>query len=85
MRGGSRLALTRAGRIFFAVLLLALAGGWFAAPLLARALWPGSLATPLLARVVWFLAAYFICIPVHHALRAQGVSMFCALAGPRDP
>jgi hypothetical protein len=75
-RSRERLGLTRAGRIYFAVLLAVMLAGWFAAPALAQALWPGPLATPLLARVVWFLAAYYLFIPVHLGLRRRGVAMF---------
>jgi hypothetical protein len=75
-RGGGRPALTRAGRIYFAVLLAVLICGWFAAPTLGRTLWPGPMTTALLTRVVWFLAAYYLFIPVHRALRSRGVEVF---------
>jgi hypothetical protein len=75
-RDRGRAALTRAGRIYFAVLLAVLAGGWLLAPSVARALWPGPMTTPLLARVVWFLATYYLFIPVHRVLRARGGEVF---------
>jgi hypothetical protein len=75
-RDRRRVALTRAGRIYFAALLAVLAGGWFAAPALGQALWPGPMTTALLSRVVWFLAVYYLFIPVHRLLRARGVEVF---------
>lgn len=77
-RRGTRLSLTRAGALYFAALLIVLAAGWFAAPPAAQALWPSPLNTPLLARVVCFLATYYLFIPVHQVLRAQGVEVFKA-------
>jgi RsiW-degrading membrane proteinase PrsW (M82 family) len=77
-RGRERLLLTRAGRIYFAVLLGVLVLGWFMAPAAAHALWPVAASTPTLARVVWFLAIYYLFIPLHRALRAQGVEVFKA-------
>ena len=75
-RGRERLLLTRAGRIYFGVLLGVLVLGWLVAPAAGRALWPAALSTPTPARVVWFLAAYYLFIPLHHALRARGVEVF---------
>jgi hypothetical protein len=75
-RGSERLSMTRAGRIYFAVLLMVLGVGWFAAPALGRALWPHPMNTPLLTRVVAFLAVYYLFIPVHQALRTHGVAVF---------
>jgi hypothetical protein len=66
--------LTTAGAIYFASLALLLAAGWFAAPLLARAL--ESPAPSLVTRLVWFLAAYYLFIPVHRALKSRGVPVF---------
>ena len=77
-RGRERLSLTRAGRSYFAVLGGVLVLGWLAAPAAGRALWPAAASTPTLARVVWFLAAYYLFIPLHRALRAQGVEVFKA-------
>jgi hypothetical protein len=71
-----RRSLSRAGAIYFAVLVLLLAAGWFAAPPLARHL---ALSTPVpstLARVVWFLAMYYLFIPVHLLLKARGLRVF---------
>jgi len=45
-------------------------------PAAGRALWPAAPSTPTLARVVWFLATYYLFIPLHRALRAQGVEVF---------
>ncbi len=77
-RGAGPLRLTRAGRLYFAVLLGVLAAGWLLAPAAGKALWPSALATPTLSRVVCFLATYYLFIPVHHALRGQGVEVFKA-------
>jgi hypothetical protein len=77
-RGGERIALTRAGRIYFTVLLGVLVLGWLVAPAAGHALWPAAASTPTLARVVWFLATYYLYIPVHRALRRQGVEVFKA-------
>jgi hypothetical protein len=75
-RGRERLLLTRAGRIYFAVLGGVLVLGWLAAPAAGHAFWPAAPSTPTLARVVWFLAIYYLFIPLHRALRAQGVEVF---------
>jgi hypothetical protein len=75
-RGPERLTLTRAGRIYFAVLVAVLVMGWLAAPAAGRALWPAAPGTPTLARVAWFLATYYLFIPLHRALRARAVEVF---------
>src|SRR6202795_4936452 len=75
-RGRARTALTRAGRIYFAVLLGVLGLGWLVAPAAGHALWPAAASTPTLARVVWFLATYYVFIPLHRAVRAPGVVVF---------
>src|SRR3984893_1739975 len=75
-RGRERLLLTRAGRIYFAVLLGVLVLGWLVAPAAGHALWPAAASTPTLARVVWFLATYYVFIPLHRGLRARGVEVF---------
>src|ERR1700730_3732475 len=77
-RGRARLLLTRAGRVYFAVLLGVLVLGWLVAPAAGHALWPGAASTPTLARVVWFLVTYYLFIPLHRALKAQGVEVFKA-------
>jgi hypothetical protein len=70
--------LTRAGRYYFLALALLLVLGWFAAPAVAHRLTNATPVAPTLARVVWFLAAYYLFIPVHLALRARGVELFKA-------
>src|ERR1700732_1073338 len=77
-RGRERLSLSRAGRIYFAVLLGVLVLGWLVAPAAGHALWPAAASTPTLARVVWFLASYYLFIPLHRALKPQGVDVFRA-------
>src|SRR6202047_2175294 len=77
-RGRERLSLSRAGRIYFAVLLGVLVLGWLVAPPAGHALWPAAASTPTLARVVWFLATYYVFIPLHRGLRARGVEVFKA-------
>jgi len=75
-RGRERIALARAGRIYFAVLAGVLVLGWLAAPAAGHAFWPAAPSTPTLSRVVWFLATYYLFIPVHRALRTRGVEVF---------
>ena len=75
-RGRGRASLTRAGRIYFAVLLGVLVLGWLLAPAAGRALWTAGAVPPLVSRVVWFLATYYLFIPVHRVLKAQGVEVF---------
>ncbi len=77
-RGRERVLLTRAGRIYFGVLLGVLVLGWLVAPAAGHALWPAALSTPTPARVVWFLAGYYLFIPLHRALKARGVKVFKA-------
>jgi hypothetical protein len=69
-------SLTRAGRVYFATLVLVLVLGWFAAPALANRLATAAPVPPVLARVVWFLIAYYLFIPAHRTLRARGVEIF---------
>jgi len=69
-------SLTRAGAGYFAALLLILVSGWFIAPLLGRWYLPSAPLSPTLVRVVWFLGTYYLFIPVHRALRAQGLEVF---------
>jgi hypothetical protein len=75
-RGRAKVSLTRAGRIYFAVLLAVLVLGWLLAPAAGRTLWPAPAAPPLVSRVVWFLATYYLFIPLHRLLKAQGVEVF---------
>jgi hypothetical protein len=75
-RGRERLLLTRAGRIYFAVLGGVLVLGWLAAPAAGHAFWPAAASTPTLARVVCFLATYYLFIPLHRALRSRAVEVF---------
>ena len=75
-RGRAGVSLTRAGRVYFAVLLGVLVLGWLLAPAAGQALWSGGAAPPLVSRVVWFLATYYLFIPVHRVLKAQGVEVF---------
>ncbi len=77
-RGRERVALTRAGRIYFVVLLGVLVSGWLVAPAAGHALSSAAASTPTIARVVWFLATYYLFIPLHRVLRAQGVEVFKA-------
>src|SRR3984893_13107224 len=77
-RGRERTSLTRAGRIYFAVLLGVLVSGWLVAPAAGHALSSAAASTPTSARVVWFLATYYLFIPLHRVLRAQRVEVFKA-------
>ncbi|HXY75637.1 MAG TPA: hypothetical protein VEH54_01895 [Steroidobacteraceae bacterium] len=82
---GSRgaLSLTRAGSAYFAALLLLLGVGWFASPALARHLTSSMPLSPTLTRIAWFLGAYYLFIPVHRVLRAQGLEVL--RAPPEEP
>ena len=75
-RGAGPLHLTPAGRIYFAAVIALLLVGWFAAPIIGRALWPTTGATPTLMRVVWCLATYYIFILIHRVLKARGATVF---------
>src|SRR5438105_13819234 len=70
-RGRERIALTRAGRIYFAVLAGVLVLGWLAAPAAGHAFWPAAPSTPTPSRGVWFLATYYLFIPLHRAVRSR--------------
>jgi hypothetical protein len=71
-----RLAVTRSGRCYFAVVFIVLALGWPLAPALGHALAPAAAYPLALTRGVWFLAVYLLCIPAHHLLRGRGVAVF---------
>jgi hypothetical protein len=75
-RRAGALRLARAGRVYFAAALAALAVGWLAAPLLARTVWPVSGASATLVRVIWFLGTYYVFIVVHRALQSQHIDVF---------
>jgi hypothetical protein len=82
-RGASgRRTLTTAGALYFAALAALLAAGWFAAPLLGRALTGSPPVAPAFARVLWFLGVYYLFIAVHLSLRARGVSVFRPRGSP---
>ncbi|HUN27751.1 MAG TPA: hypothetical protein VMU67_15725 [Steroidobacteraceae bacterium] len=70
------LRLERAGWIYFAAVLVALAIGWFAAPALGRAAWPGPGANAVVMRVLWFLATYYLFILVHRTLASLHIAVF---------
>jgi len=74
--GVGPLRLVRAGRFYFGAVIALLAAGWFAAPLIGRALWPSTGASPTLMRVVWCLATYYIFIVVHRVLKTRGTAVF---------
>ena len=76
------LKLARAGWLYFAAALAALALGWLAAPILARSVWPVSGASATLVRVIWFLATYYLFIAVHRALQSQHIDVFTAAERP---
>jgi hypothetical protein len=79
---GGRRSLTRAGMLYFAVLAGLLAAGWFAAAPLGRRVSASFPVAPAFARAVWFLAAYYLFIPLHLALRARGVRVFRCDSSP---
>src|SRR2546423_12979435 len=81
-RGRERIALTRAGRIYFAALVAVLVLGWLAAPAAGHGLWPPAPGTPPLSRVGWVLAPHYLFLSLHCALRARGGERF---KGPVAP
>jgi hypothetical protein len=72
------LQLQRAGRIYFAAVVVVLVLGWFVAPLIGRLAWPATNVTPVLMRVIWFLATYYVFIVVHRILKVKGVDVYKA-------
>ncbi|SRR5579862_6429750 len=78
-------SLTPAGACYFAALATVIAAGWLAAPQLARALTTSLAIAPAFARAVWFLAAYYLFIPLHLALRAHGLAVFRVFGAARSP
>ena len=82
-RGRTSLRLTRAGRIYFAVVALVLAAGWFSAPPLGRSMWPTGASPGLgpdstLTRVIWFLATYYLFVVIHRVLQGRHLEVFRA-------
>lgn len=73
---GGALRLQRAGQIYFAAAIVLLAIGWFAAPILGRALWPVPGVTPTLVRVVWCLVTYYVFVVVHRVMKTRGTVVF---------
>src|SRR5204863_9199608 len=71
-RGRERIALTRVGRIYFAVPAAVLVVGWLAAPAAGPALLLAAPSTPTRSRVGWVLATDYLFTPLHRALRAGG-------------
>jgi hypothetical protein len=70
------LRLTKAGQAYFVVVLVLLAIGWFAAPVLGPKVAPAMASSSTLVRVIWFLAVYYLCIPVHRLLDARKIVVF---------
>jgi hypothetical protein len=70
------LQLQRAGKIYFAAVVVALLLGWLVAPVVGRSMWPDTNVTPGLMRVVWFLVTYYVFIVVHRVLKGRGVEVF---------
>ena len=81
-RGRMSLKLTRAGRIYFAAVLLVLALGWFSAPPIGRSMWPAVTAgtgigpDSMITRVIWFLLTYYVFIAIHRVLQRRQVEVF---------
>ena len=75
-RAPERRSLTPAGAGYFVALAVVIAVGWLAAPQLARGLASSLPIAPAFARTVWFLAAYYLFIPLHLALRTRGAPVF---------
>jgi len=81
-RTAMTLHLRPAGRWYFGAALAVLVAGWFAAPVLGKALWPFPSVTPILTRVVWDLLTYYLFIVVHRALQNFGIGVFGAAEKP---
>lgn len=77
----SGLKLRRAGRLYFAAVLVVLAVGWFAAPPIGRSMWPGT-GDATIMRLLWFLATYFLFIIIHRALQSRRIEVFGASEAP---
>jgi hypothetical protein len=84
-RAPERRSLTPAGACYFAALAAVIAVGWLAGPQLARALMTSLPIAPAFARAVWFLAAYYLFIPLHLALRTRGLPVFRVFGTARSP
>jgi len=76
IRGPRR--LTRAGHIYFAVVISVLVLGWLLAPLLGHALAPQTTTPSTIMRFFWFMATYLIFIVIHRVLKSRGVEVFQA-------
>ena len=70
------LRLTRIGSGYFTALVVLLALGWMAAPLLVRYLGLAALLSGTFARVAWFLVVYIAFIPLHRLLMARDLAVF---------
>jgi len=70
------LELQRAGKIYFAAVIVMLLLGWLIAPAVGRTMLPDTNVTPGLMRVVWFLVTYYVFILVHRVLKTRGVAVF---------
>src|SRR2546429_1563026 len=75
-RGRERIALTRAGRIYFAVLAGGVVLGWLAAPAAGGAVLPPAPRTPPPSRAGWVLSPHYPFIPLHRAFPARGAGVF---------
>lgn len=70
------LRLTPAGGGYFGALVVLLALGWLAAPMLVRYFGLAPLLSGTLARVAWFLVIYLAFIPLHRGLLARDLPVF---------
>jgi len=77
-RGQGTLRLQRAGKMYFAAVVVVLVLGWLGAPVVGHAVWPDVNVTPGLTRVVWFLATYYAFIIIHRVMKTKGVEVFRA-------
>jgi hypothetical protein len=74
--GAGPVRLQPAGRIYFGAVIVLLAVGWFAAPVIGSTFWPVPGVTPTLMRVVWCLATYYVFIAVHRVMKTRGKAVF---------
>src|ERR1700687_5886625 len=71
-RGRERISLSRAGRIYFAVLLGVLVLGWLVAPAAGHAIWPAAASGPPRARGVGFLGHLFPFLSLASSVEGAG-------------
>src|SRR2546429_2714219 len=75
-RGRERIALTRAGRIYFAVLAGVVVLGWVPAPAAGAAVLPPAPRTPPPSRAGWVFSPHFLFISLPRAVLGRRAEAF---------